>query len=227
MPAMRGGVVTTLVALGALCWSSCENTVQPTPVGNVLSVSVTPGSVVLTAGERTTLVATVTAEAGVTDRSVTWSSSNQSIATVDVNGVVTAVGGGTTTIRAVSRANTAVSGSSSVNVIGLSPVSAMEVRPSTLAFTHTLLTSLCPQSIGTITIENTGNQPLELTVASANAALSLDRTTANLAAGASQQVAVSFNCTTQTGFTATVTVTGKSGSSTLTGSVVVTGTINR
>lgn len=50
-------------------------------------------------GETTQLLANVS-PADVTDNSVTWSTSNASVATVDANGVVTAVGGGNCTVTA-------------------------------------------------------------------------------------------------------------------------------
>lgn len=50
-------------------------------------------------GETTQLLANVS-PADVTDNSVTWSTSNEAVATVDANGVVTAVGGGNCTVTA-------------------------------------------------------------------------------------------------------------------------------
>jgi len=62
-----------------------------------------------------------------TGRVVTWASSNVSAATVDVNGLVTAVGAGVTTITATSETKT---GTSSITVT-LGPVNTVTVVPST------------------------------------------------------------------------------------------------
>ena len=50
------------------------------------------------------------------DRSVTWTSENEEIATVNADGVVTAIGEGTTTITATSNLNSEISASCTVNV---------------------------------------------------------------------------------------------------------------
>lgn len=84
------------------------DTSETTPDGNegapddneiaVASVSLSQTSLYLEIGESYTLVATVLPD-NATDKSVTWSSSEPSVATVE-NGKVTAVSGGTTTITA-------------------------------------------------------------------------------------------------------------------------------
>ncbi len=85
---------------------------------HVSSVSVTPASLELYKGNETDLVAKVlplTAE----DRTVVWSSSNTSVATVDANGHVTAVGAGTATITATSNGDPTKSATCSVNVLSV------------------------------------------------------------------------------------------------------------
>ena len=89
---------------------------EPSAGTNVLSVTVTPPSVTLPVGGTATLVATVVAEAGVSNRTVSWSSSNPVIAVVDGNGVVAAHAAGTTTITASSNASPAVRGAAAVTV---------------------------------------------------------------------------------------------------------------
>lgn len=64
---------------------------------HVTSVSLDKTSLELTEGETAQLTATVTPE-GATNKNVTWSTSDASIATVDANGLVTAVSAGTATI---------------------------------------------------------------------------------------------------------------------------------
>jgi Bacterial Ig-like domain (group 2) len=85
--------------------------------GQVHSVTITPSTVTLGAGQSVTLVATVDADAGVA-RTVTWTSTNTAIATVSATGTVTAsaTGSGTVAIQATSTADPTVSGAASVVV---------------------------------------------------------------------------------------------------------------
>lgn len=74
----------------------------------VTGVSVAPASVTLNAGTTTQLTATVS-PANATNKDVTWSSSNNAVATVNATGLVTAVAAGTATItvRTVDQLKTA------------------------------------------------------------------------------------------------------------------------
>ena len=80
--------------------ATCTVTVnEPVPeVIEVTSVSLNKTSLTLEIGESETLTATVL-PSNATDKSVTWTSSAQSVATV-ANGRITAIGGGTATITA-------------------------------------------------------------------------------------------------------------------------------
>ncbi len=85
------------VEISALCGSAvgiCTVTVIPTPAE---SVSILPESAEMRIGESVTLTATVLPEV-TTDKTVTWSSSDESIATVDAEGTVTGVSVGEVTI---------------------------------------------------------------------------------------------------------------------------------
>ena len=72
-----------------------------TPVVEVESVSLNKSEMTLTEGESETLAATVTPE-NAENKSITWSSNNEAVATVDVNGTVTAKSAGTAVITATS-----------------------------------------------------------------------------------------------------------------------------
>lgn len=73
----------------------------------VYLVTLDYGSLELTVGNSTTLLATAIYSNGTSDHSVTWLSSNPSVATVDSNGKITALSAGTTKITAqASRNNT-------------------------------------------------------------------------------------------------------------------------
>jgi hypothetical protein len=82
---------------------------------SVRSVVVSPENAILVPGETRAFVANVDADVGVA-RTVTWSSSNQAVATVTAAGVVTAVTPGAATIIATSTANTAVTGAAAITV---------------------------------------------------------------------------------------------------------------
>ncbi len=82
---------------------------------NASSVTVYPEELTLLVGETAELKATVEPLV-LPDKSVTWSSADESIATVDENGVVTAVASGVTTITATSNVTPDVFGTATVTV---------------------------------------------------------------------------------------------------------------
>lgn len=77
---------------------TAECTVAVNPIA-VTSVTLSQSSLSLTKGSTSTLTAAV-APSNATDKTVTWSSNNTNVATVDANGKVTAVAGGSATITA-------------------------------------------------------------------------------------------------------------------------------
>lgn len=103
--------------------ASCEVTVDPIPVAEV---SLNKTELSLKEGESETLTATVKPD-DATDKTVTWSTSDASIATVDQNGKVTAVKAGTATITAKAGDKSATC---SVTVTG----SRISVSPTSLSF---------------------------------------------------------------------------------------------
>jgi uncharacterized protein YjdB len=129
------GVVTAVAPGDATITATSEGksgnasiTVIPVPVG---SVTVTPATKSLVAGTTTALTATVKDANGntVTNRPVTWSSSDPLVATVSSTGVVTAVAPGSATITATSEGQ---SGSSAITVTPV-PVASVTVQPPTMA----------------------------------------------------------------------------------------------
>ncbi len=108
---VSGGVVTavgegtaTITASAGGKTAQCTVTVNKKII-EVTEVSLSQTSLTLDEGESATLTATVL-PADATDKTVTWSSSNSSVATVS-GGVVTAVGEGTATITASAGGKTA------------------------------------------------------------------------------------------------------------------------
>lgn len=86
--------------------ATCTVTVKKKVVA-VSSISLDKTSLELTEGETATLVATVKPD-DAADKTVTWSSSSSSVATVDASGKVTAVAKGTAVIMAKAGDKTAV-----------------------------------------------------------------------------------------------------------------------
>ncbi|HET7623398.1 MAG TPA: Ig-like domain-containing protein, partial [Gemmatimonadaceae bacterium] len=86
----------------------------------VASVGVSPSSVSLVAGDTKTLFATLKDASGttLTGRTITWISSDKSVATVSSSGLVTAVAAGTATVTATSEGK---SGTSSITVTAPEP----------------------------------------------------------------------------------------------------------
>ena len=100
----------------------------------VTGVSLDKDSLTLEAGKSDTLTATVTPD-NATNKNVKWESSDTSVATVDVNGKVTAVAQGTATITATAQDGSEEKAvcSVTVNAAAAVPVESVSLSPSTLA----------------------------------------------------------------------------------------------
>ena len=122
-----GAGATTITATSETKTGTSSITVTLAPVN---TVTVTPSSASLVVGITPTQQLTATlrdaANNVLTGRVVTWTSSNTAAATVDGNGLVTAVGAGATTITATSETKT---GTSSITVT-VAPVNTVTVTPS-------------------------------------------------------------------------------------------------
>ena len=90
-----GGGTATITAKAGNKSATCEVTVTVP----VTSVALDKNELSLEKGESAVLTASVNPD-DATDKTVTWESSDETVATVDENGKVTAVGGGTATITA-------------------------------------------------------------------------------------------------------------------------------
>ena len=120
----------------------------------VTGVSLNKDSLTLVEGGTATLTATITPN-NASNKSVTWSSDNESVATVNATGEVTAIGAGTATITA-----TTVDGgkTATCTVTVTARTYNISATPETLDFGSVNVgytTSLVAQ---TVTITNTGNQ---------------------------------------------------------------------
>ena len=109
----------------------------------VTGVSISKTSLSLTEEDTETLTASVS-PADATNKTITWSSSNTSVVTVDANGKVTAVGAGSATITAAS-SDGYKTASCSVTVTGkYRPLTKIEITPaeSNLTFGNTVSLSV-------------------------------------------------------------------------------------
>ena len=113
--AVAAGSTTIRATAGGVTGSAQMTVNAPPPV--VTTVTVSPSSVTLNIQGTTQLAATVKDQYGklMSGASVTWSSTSTSIATVTVGGLVTAIGAGSTTIRATASGK---SGTATVTVNG-------------------------------------------------------------------------------------------------------------
>jgi hypothetical protein len=95
-----------LLAIASFGLAACESKTVVTPSEFPITVTVTPASVTLTAVNQTAqFVALVSGGPAGTAGTVTWTSSNTAVATVDANGVVTAKANGSTSIIAQATAD--------------------------------------------------------------------------------------------------------------------------
>lgn len=111
-----------------------ESSTPVTPT--VSSVTINPSSATLDPNDTKQLSVTVDATPSSADKTVTWSSSDASVATVDENGLVTAVGQGTATITATSNLDNSKSGTCSVTVNA--PAAPIEVESISIKSSTTL-----------------------------------------------------------------------------------------
>lgn len=136
------GLVTTVAPGSATITASSggsSGTTFITVAAPVASVVVAPAAATLTAGQTQQLTATPRDAAGtvLTGRNVVWTSSTPAVATVSANGVVTAVGGGTSSVTATVEG---VSGTATITVPV--PIGTLSVSPATTRMTPEQTTQL-------------------------------------------------------------------------------------
>jgi uncharacterized protein YjdB len=117
-----------LLALSSLAFAACDSRTT-TPVQPVqVTVTVTPSNVPsLSVGQTVTLTAVVN---GSTNQAVTWSSSDNNVATVNAQGVVTGAGPGIAAITARTTEGGGAAGSASVTVVAAPvPTVSLQIVP--------------------------------------------------------------------------------------------------
>ena len=138
--------------------AECSVTVKAPTTIPVTGVSLNKASTTLTVGDTETLTATVAPE-DATNKAVTWSSNDSTVATVDESGKVTAVGAGTATIKATAADGSGKSDTCTVTVTA--KTYSLSVDPSTLNFGSITEGEERPAA-QTVTVKNTGNQAVTL-----------------------------------------------------------------
>ena len=170
------GAAFTIAA--AACGGSGTDADTPTPVENVTvaSVSVTLSNTQVLTGGTTTASASVMSNKGtpLSDRPITWQSSNTAVATIAANGataMITAVAAGSATISAVSGG---VTGTSDALSIATPPdaLTDLTVSPTTITSADPGVTQLI-----TTTAKSASGAVIEYANASGNAAVATVSTT--------------------------------------------------
>ena len=137
-----------------------------------------------TIGNTLTLTATVL-PADATDKTVTWTSSNASVATVDSEGKVTAVSKGTATIRATANDGSGEYASCSVTVIR--PVATIELDKTSLVLyrgssnvTETITATVNPSDASNTTVTWSSSNTSVATVSSSGVVTGISKGTATI-----------------------------------------------
>jgi uncharacterized protein YjdB len=198
---------------------ACDKNKNPT---GPTSLTVTPATITMQVGQTMTINATVRVNGEID--TATFESSNQGVAIVDfVTGLVRCVSAGqaTITVRA------GVTATTTLVPVTCTPAVLIDVTPTTVPFTHSVGVTVCPQKIGTIKVTNTSSASITVTLTPSNPAITLDATSATIQPGASSDVGVNFNCSTQASFSATVSIVASNGTVTDTRNVTITATISR
>jgi glucosylceramidase len=99
----------------AACPSGCSKVAQVLNPTSVQSVTVTPLAAQLTVGQTQQFTATVL-PSGVSDRSVTWSVAPAALATIDANGVLSALAPGQAIVTATSTATPVHTAQAAANI---------------------------------------------------------------------------------------------------------------
>ena len=100
---------------GEASWSFTTE-VAPTPVDEIDGVTVDPDAATVVVGDTVQLTADVSVVSGTPATTVTWTSSDDAIASVNATGLVTAIAPGTATITATSTFDASFSGDAAITV---------------------------------------------------------------------------------------------------------------
>ncbi len=201
-----------------------------TVLAAVASVSVSPSNHIMVVGSTVQLVVTLRDASNnvLTGRTISFTSSAPTVATVSASGLVSGLAAGTAFISIASEGR-----STSATIIVSNPP-LVSVTPSSMSQTHTFGQSSCPQAIGTITITNTSGAAVNFSGGSSHPSLTVSTPgggagggppSGSIAAGATAQLSVSFNCQSSQSVSGTVTITVRNQANTVTEFYNVTVTV--
>ena len=140
-----------------------ELTIDPKPTVTVTGVKLDQTKLPLYTGESKTLTATVAPD-NATNKTVTWSSNNEAVATVDQNGTVTAKSAGTAIITVTT---TDGEKTATCTVTVTDKTYTISADPTALNF-GSVYTGYTQPAAQTVTLTNTGNQQVTVTLPTAN-----------------------------------------------------------
>jgi uncharacterized protein YjdB len=114
---LRNSLFLPVAAIVAACGGYDASSTTGTSGGTqAITVTVTPKTALMSIGDRITLTATVSGGAAGTARTVAWSSSDNTRASVNPSGDVTALTKGNVVVTATSTANTQKSASAAITI---------------------------------------------------------------------------------------------------------------
>jgi len=185
--AIKEGVAVITAAAGNFS-ATCEVTVQKYVV-DPTSITLSSSTLDLVKGQEETLTATVLPE-DATDKTVTWTSSNVNVVSVDQNGKVTATGGGSATISATTVNDITAKCQVTVTV----PVSSVTLSQPSLSLlegrTAKLEATVLPEDATDKTVTWTSATPAVATVSADGTVTAVSAGKANITAKAGEASAV-------------------------------------
>ena len=193
--AVAHGTATIKIIVGGAS-ASCKVTVTQA----VTKITLNKTKLSLDVPETYQLTATIT-PSDASNKNLIWSSSNESAATVDENGLVTAVGNGTAVIKAESADGSGISASCTVTVIDPSkiPVSSITLDKTALSLeameTYQLTASVSPANAANKALIWTSSNEAVATVDSKCQVTAVAKGTATITATAADGYGTSASCT--------------------------------
>lgn len=186
-------IITAAAVDGSGVTATCKVTVNGVPVA---SVTLSRPTASLKVGENVSLSATVL-PANASDKSIIWSSSDGSIATVDETGTVTAIAIGSATIKATSVSNPEISGECLITVVP-TPVTSITLSQSSVSIkvggSVKIDASVSPESATNKAIVWTVTNPEIASVDDSGVVTGLAFGTTNLTATAADESGASAIC---------------------------------
>lgn len=183
--AVKAGTATITAKAGEKT-AACEVTVSAKYIA-VETVTLNKNTLPLVEGESETLIATVKPD-NATDKTVTWSTSNEAVATVDQNGKVTATGGGEAIITAKAEEITAackVTVTVPVQSVQLDHTEITLSRGQTLQFTATVN----PEDASDKSVTWSSDNPAVATVDQSGKVTAIEKGSTTITANASGKTA--------------------------------------